>query len=204
MPGTISVSCPSRRRHPDRTPTADAHRSVHAGAGASDQLRGAVALPPKQVRAYDTSTRSLLVRSERRRYLRGDAPFIGKGSTRNRACSPEAARRRGGEAARRRGGEAARLGQRVREASGSANAVRGAPPDRGFAAESLAVVSTRRRSADGGAEREVGRVRHGRQERASGPTRGAGDAHRRSWVRCRISSSFPGAGRSYARRPSCT
>jgi hypothetical protein len=33
------------------------------GAGASDQLRGEVALPPKQSRAYGASTRSLLVHS---------------------------------------------------------------------------------------------------------------------------------------------
>jgi hypothetical protein len=37
----------------------------HAGAGASDQLRGAVALPLKQAGAYGASTRSLLVSSGR-------------------------------------------------------------------------------------------------------------------------------------------
>ena len=37
----------------------------HAGAGAREQLRGTVALPPKQARAYGASRRSLLVHSGR-------------------------------------------------------------------------------------------------------------------------------------------
>jgi hypothetical protein len=50
-----------------------ADASKHAGAGASDQLRGAVALPPKQARAYGASRLSLLVPIERLGAARSDA-----------------------------------------------------------------------------------------------------------------------------------
>jgi hypothetical protein len=49
----------------------------HAGAVAPDRLRGAVALPPKQARAYGASRRLLLVQRERLGPCHGQARFRG-------------------------------------------------------------------------------------------------------------------------------